>query len=100
MSEKQHRGVFHCADGKIVEGRAPETAAERKSARHSLVKKKSSEGGISFTFPKNWDDGSGRVRHVQSGPWRGRVMFTSRNEAREIAKRHEGMCGARTTYDH
>lgn len=55
--------------------------------------------GISFTFPPGWDDGSGKVQHVKDGPFKGRVMFTSRHEAQEIAKRHEDMSGSRTRYD-
>ena len=54
--------------------------------------------GISFQFPPDWDDGSGKVRHVQDGPHKGRVMFTSKHEAREIAKRYEGMCGQTARY--
>jgi len=55
--------------------------------------------GISFQFPTGWDDGSGKVRHVQSGPFKGRVCWTSKHEATEVAKRHEGMGGGETHYD-
>jgi hypothetical protein len=52
--------------------------------------------GISFQFPPGWDDGSGRVRHVPSGPHKGRVMWTSPQEKRDIAKRHEDASGIET----
>jgi hypothetical protein len=55
--------------------------------------------GISFTFPPGWDDGSGKVSHVPDGPFKGRVMFTSRREAEEIGKRLEGKSGDRVRYD-
>lgn len=55
--------------------------------------------GISFQFPPGWDDGSGKVQHVKSGPHKGRVCWTSKHEASEIAKRHEGKSGAETTYN-
>lgn len=54
--------------------------------------------GISFQFPPGWDDGSGKIQHVKSGPFKGRVMFQSKREAQEIAKRYEGMCGQRARY--
>ena len=56
-------------------------------------------GGISFQFPPGWDDGSGKVRHVESGPWKGRVYFQSAREAKEIAKRYEDQAGTRCRYD-
>ena len=54
--------------------------------------------GISFQFPPGWDDGSGKIKHVQSGPYKGRVMFSSKHEAREIAKRYEGSSGEGMRY--
>ena len=61
----------------------------RKSSRHSLQVRKASgsDGGISFQLPPGWDDGSGKIRHVKDGIHKGRVFFTSRHEAKEIAKR-------------
>lgn len=56
-------------------------------------------GGISFTFPPGWDDGSGKIKHVESGQWKGRVYFTSRREAQEIAKRYEDKSGERCRFD-
>jgi hypothetical protein len=55
--------------------------------------------GISFQFPPGWDDGSGKVRHVPKGqPHAGRVMFTSKQEAIDIGKRHEDVSGLKTSY--
>lgn len=62
----------------------------RKSGRvHQIqiAKRGGRNGGVSYQLPKNWDDGSGKVRHIPSGPLKGRVFFTSRHEAQEIAKR-------------
>lgn len=70
----------------------------RKSARHTYLKKKG-EWGISFQFPPGWDDGSGKVRHVESGPFKGRVYWQSRQEAIDIGKRHEDKSGTFTSYD-
>lgn len=58
------------------------------SKRRMYIRKPSGdEGGVSFQLPKNWDDGSGKIRHIKDGPLKGRVFFTSRHEAQEIAKR-------------
>lgn len=62
----------------------------RKSGRHHgiQVRKVTGDGGgMSFQLPPGWDDGSGKIRHVTDGPHKGRVFFTSRHEAKEIAKR-------------
>ncbi len=56
-------------------------------------------GGISFTFPPGWDDGSGKVKHVERGEFKGRVYFTSRQEARDIAKRYEDRAGEACRFD-
>ena len=56
-------------------------------------------GGISFQVPPGWDDGSGKIRHVESGPLKGRVYFKNRREAVELAKRLEGKTGDRTRFD-
>jgi hypothetical protein len=56
-------------------------------------------GGISFQFPPDWDDGSGKIRHVPNGPNKGRVCFSSRREAKEIQARYEGKTGQRFAYD-
>lgn len=80
----------------IVQGWREEHA-RRRGGRARLLKEKECRG-ISFQYPPGWDDGSGTVRHVPSGPFKGRVLWTSRHEAREIAKRHEGACGVETRY--
>lgn len=56
-------------------------------ARLNIAKRGGSDGGVSFQLPPGWTDGSGKIRHIQSGPLKGRVYFTSRHEAKEIAKR-------------
>jgi hypothetical protein len=70
-----------------------------RKGRVNILKRPGSDGGISFQFPPGWDDGSGKVKHIPSGPYKGRVYFTSREEARDIAKRHEDQSGLRTRYD-
>jgi hypothetical protein len=42
-------------------------------------------GGIDFQDHPSWADGLD-VKRVPSGPHKGRVMFTSRREAQEIAR--------------
>lgn len=54
---------------------------------------------MSFQLPKGWDDGSGKVRHVPSGPNKGRVYFTNREEARELAKRIQDTEQRHVRYD-
>lgn len=97
MREKPWRGVFHWDPEKqaIVDGPAP--TGPRRDVKP--VARGSANGGVSFQFPKYWDDGSGKVRHVPSGPFKGRVMFGGPQEAADIGKRHEDMCGYKTTYD-
>lgn len=55
--------------------------------------------GVSFQFPPYWDDGSGKVKHVPHGPLKGRVYFESKQEARDIARRHEDKSGIVTRYE-
>ncbi len=76
-----------------------ERARQRTEPEPQHVIGQGDRRGISFQFPPGWDDGSGRVRHVPDGPYKGRVMFTSASEAREIAKRYEGTCGQTARYD-
>ena len=52
-----------------------------------IGKKIGRDGGFSLSIPPGWDDGSGKVKHIPSGPHKGRVYFESRHEARELAKR-------------
>lgn len=64
--------------------------SKRKSGRHhyfNIAKKGGSDGGLSFQIPPGWDDGSGKIRHIKGGQHDGRVFWTSRREAQEIAKR-------------
>jgi hypothetical protein len=56
-------------------------------------------GGMSYQIPKGWDDGSGKIRHIQSGPNKGRVCWTSRHEAKEIAKRLQDSEQRHVRYD-
>lgn len=67
--------------------------------RFHVGKRGGSDGGVSFQIPPGWDDGSGKIRHVQSGPLKGRVFWTSRQEAKEIAKRMEDKNESRVRYD-
>lgn len=78
-----------------VQGPAP--VAPRPDAFPETIVRR--EEGISFQFPPNWDDGTGTVRHVTSGEHKGRVMWTSNREKREIARRHEGVSGLSTRID-
>jgi hypothetical protein len=56
-------------------------------------------GGVLFQFPPGYDDKSGKLNYMKSGPWEGRVVFQNRREAKEIAARYEGMCGEKIRYD-
>lgn len=80
--------------GKVVEGPAPDHLPAPR-----MVSRRGQDGGISFQFPPGWDDGSGKIRHVKDGPFKGRVCFSSRREAKEISARYEGMSGERIHYD-
>lgn len=70
-----------------------------RKGRFNIGKRAGSDGGISFQFPPGWGKGMKGVRHVPSGPFAGRVFFTSRQEAIDLAKRHEDMSGSSTRYD-
>ena len=67
--------------------------------RLNIRKPAGSEGGVSFQLPKGWDDGSNKVRHIPSGPLKGRVFWTSRGEAKEIAKRIQDREERNVRYD-
>lgn len=96
MSEKIRHGVFHWDAEKkcIVDGPAP-----RRGTEKARVSKTGDDGGVSLQIPPGWDDGSGRVRHVKDGPLKGRVCWSNRAEAREIAARVAAKEGQRVTYD-
>lgn len=91
------RGVFHWDPERkcIVDGPAP-----RRSDEPKVVAKRGDGFGMSVQFPKWWGKGMKGVRHIPSGPHRGRIMFTTRQEAKDIGKRHEDVSGFKTTYDH
>ncbi len=76
-----------------------ERAKQRGSEPEQVLLGQGDRRGISFQFPPGWDDGSGKIQHVKSGPFKGRVMFSGKREAEEIAKRYEGMCGQRARYN-
>lgn len=76
-----------------------ERAKRRGSEQSQVLIGQGDRRGISFQFPPGWDDGSGKIQHVKDGPYKGRVMFSGRREAQEIAKRYEGMCGQAARYD-
>jgi hypothetical protein len=76
-----------------------ERAKRRAEPERQHVIGQGDRRGISFQFPPGWDDGSGKIQHVKDGPFKGRVMFTSRAQAEEVAKRYEGTCGQRARYD-
>lgn len=76
-----------------------ERARQRTEPERQYVIGQGDRRGISFQFPPGWDDGSGKIRHVPDGPHKGRVMFTSASEAREIGARYEGMCGQKARYN-
>jgi hypothetical protein len=67
--------------------------------RFEIHKRGGAEGGVSYQIPKDWDDGSGKIRHIPSGPLKGRVYFTSRHEAQEIAKRLQDKEQTRVRFD-
>lgn len=83
----------------IVESWRAHPAPASHQGRGRKVFGRGETRGISFQFPPGWDDGSGKVQHVKSGPFKGRVCFTSKHEAKEVAARHEGKSGIRTRYD-
>ena len=90
------RGIFHWDPERkcIVDGPAP-----RRSDEPRRVAKQGDDGGVSLQFPPDWDDGSGKIRHVKDGIHKGRVCWTNRQEARDIAHRLEDMQGSRVRYD-
>lgn len=68
-------------------------------ARLQIARRGGTDGGVSFQLPKGWDDGSGKVRHIQSGFHKGRVYWTSRYEAKELAKRLQDSEERHVRYD-
>jgi hypothetical protein len=64
-----------------------------------IRKRGGTDGGVSFQLPKGWDDGSGKIKHIKGGPHDGRVYFSSRHEAKEIAKRLQDKEERHVRYD-
>lgn len=67
--------------------------------RLEIRKASGSDGGVSFQLPPGWTDGSGKIRHIPSGQFKGRVFWTSRYEAKEIAKRLQDREERNVRYD-
>jgi hypothetical protein len=65
----------------------------------NVIRRQGYNGGVSLQFPPGWDDGSGKVKHVEHGPMKGRVYFSNRREAEDLGKRHEDVSGCSTRYD-
>lgn len=55
--------------------------------------------GILFQFPPGYDDGSGKLKYVKSGPFAGRVCYSSRKEAQEIRARYADRTGEKIHFD-
>lgn len=55
--------------------------------------------GIDFQDHPSWADGLKGIKRVPSGPHRGRVMWTSRKEAREIARYKSDVKRRQVEYD-
>ena len=55
--------------------------------------------GFSLQMPPGWSDGKPGINYVQHGPAKGRVCWSTRREAKEIAARYEGFSGERARYD-
>lgn len=73
-----------------------EQYAKRKPEPQPLIGQ-GDRRGISFQFPpSDVDDGFPRLK---SGPFKGRIVFSGRREAQEIAKRMADRCETRITYD-
>ena len=57
------------------------------------------ESGVLFQFPPGYDDGSGTLQYVKSGPFAGRVCYSSAKEAKEIAARYAGRTGEKIHFN-
>lgn len=78
---------------------ATEKRYKGRKGRFNIGKRAGTDGGISFQFPPGWGKGMNGVRHVPSGMFKDRVFFTSRQEAKDLAKRLEDMSGSTARYD-
>lgn len=56
------------------------------------------EGGVCFQIEREFDDGR-PLKRVADGPFKGRIRFTSRREAKEIARRYQDWKGTQMEYD-
>lgn len=71
--------------------------AKKRKPEPQFVIGQGERRGISFQFPpSDKDDGLPRIK---SGPFKGRVHFSSRREAREIAARMADKCQWPISYD-
>lgn len=97
MNEKPYRGVFHWDPElqKIVDG----PADARKPEQKRIFRRGCSDGGIAFQFPKDYLRETGKYAYVNEGPFKGRLRFRNKQEAREVAAYHEHASGLRTRYD-
>lgn len=81
----------------IVQGWREQYAKKKGQPESQFVIGQGERRGISFQFPpSDVDDGLPRVK---SGPFKGRVMFSGRREAQEIAKRMADRCETPISYD-
>lgn len=71
----------------------------RDEKRQSLTSTGGQGIGISFQLPPGWGEGVKGIRHIQSGKFKGRVCWSSRREAHEIAKIQSDIQGRLTLYD-
>lgn len=72
---------------------------EQAQKRTEVVTRTGDGFGMAFQLPPGWDDGSGKIRHMKGGVHDGRIIFSSRREAKDIARRWEDACGRRVEYD-
>ncbi len=86
---------------KAKKGLPPICESWRKQAGERMEVKRMGERGpvgIDFQWAKGWDT-TGKLKTVPDGPFKGRIMFTSRREAQEIAKRKSDIVGREVRYD-
>lgn len=55
--------------------------------------------GVSYQLPPGWGEGVKGIRHAKSGKFKGRVIWTSRREAEEIARIQSDIQGREIRYD-
>jgi len=75
--------------------------AKRRRARETQATGKMGDTGpvgIDFQWPPGWDK-TGKLRTLKGGIHSGRVIWTSRHEAKEIAKMKSDLIGRTVEYD-